>query len=124
VLVVVCVGLALFSAAPARNGTSMNDRADKFGVGFRLPREHVACRDADVCAVEVEPNAPNKILDRRLGEAGVSTCCTRGGAGEALLDAAHESFLIRDRCARMGAQYFLDSHLGPPSVVVCGLPRS
>jgi hypothetical protein len=85
VLVVSGMPLALLGTGQAGRRTGLDHRTDEAEIRLGLACDDTAGCVAGVGAVKAEANAAGQLPDVVLGEIGVGTTCTAGGAIEALI---------------------------------------
>lgn len=93
-LVVSRVALALLGGGSAGSRACLYYGADDAELGLGLTRRDAAGGVAGVGAVEAEANAAGQLADVVLGEIGVGTTGTAGGAVKARVDTAQERLAI------------------------------
>ena len=111
-LMVPGVPLALLAAGAAGRRTGLDRCAGDREIGFGLAGEDPARRLTGVGAVETPAYAADQVLDVVLAEAGVGAGGARGGAVEAVVDAAHERVAIGAGWVWMRLDQLLNGHFG------------
>ena len=113
VLVVMRVLLALISAGAARCGAGLDGRADDAEIGLRLARHHAAGGVAQIGAVKTPANAAHHVSDVILGERRVGANGARGGAVDAVFNAAKERLAIDAGWVWMRRDDLSNTHVDP-----------
>jgi hypothetical protein len=108
------VAIALLGASTTCDNACLDRAAYDAEVGLGLTGHDAAGRDAHVGAVKIEPYAPHQLGQVGLAEAGVGAARARGGAVEALVNAAQEEGAIKADGPRMPLDDFSNRHA--PSV--------
>jgi hypothetical protein len=112
VLVVIGVALTLISAGTARCSAGLDGRADDPDIGLRLTRHDAAGGGAHIRAVETEANATDHLSDVLLGQTRVGASGARGGAIDAVFDAAQQRLAIDAGWVWMRRDDLSNSHFG------------
>src|SRR5512133_3340870 len=115
------VPLALIPAGTAGCGAGLDGRAEDAKIGLRLARHHAAGGVAEIGAVKTQANATDHVSDVLLGETRVGASSARGGAVDAVFDAAQKRLAIdagwlwmrRDDLSNTHADHFLSSTRAP-----------
>jgi hypothetical protein len=113
------VPLALISAGTAGCGAGLGGRADDAEIGLRLARHHAAGGVTEIGAVKTQANAADHVSHVLLGERRVGASSARGGAVDAVFNAAKKRLAIdagwvgmcRDDLSNTHVDPFLSSHL-------------
>jgi len=105
------VPLALISAGTAGGGAGLDGRAYDAEIGLRLARHHAAGRVAEVGAVKTQSNATDHVSDVLLGETRVGASSARGGAIDAVFDAAKKRLTINAGWVWMCRDDLSNSHV-------------
>ncbi len=113
VLVVMGVPLALISTCTAGCGAGLDGRADDAEIGLRLARHHAAGGVAEIGAVKTQANAADHVSDVLLGETRVGTSSARGGAVDAVFDAAKKRLAIDTGWVWMRPDELSNTHVDP-----------
>lgn len=105
------MAVAFLCAGAAGHQTGLERRSDQAEVGLGLAGNDARGRVAQVGAVEAQANAPDQLLDVRLAEIGVGAGRARGGAIDAIVDAAEKHLLIDAARPRMHLDDVLNAHV-------------
>ncbi|HEX5196131.1 MAG TPA: hypothetical protein VFW26_02860 [Gaiellales bacterium] len=112
-LVMMGVPLALIAAGTARCGAGLDGRADNAEIGLRLARHHAAGGVAQIGAVKTQANAAHHVSDVLLGETRVGASRARGGAVDAVLNAAKKHLAIDAGWVWMRRDDLSNTHVDP-----------
>jgi hypothetical protein len=107
------VPLALISASTAGCGAGLDGRTDDAEVGLRLARHHAAGGVAQIGAVKTQANATDHVSDVLLGETRVGASRARGGAVDAVFDAAKTHLAIDGGWVWMRRDDLSNTHVDP-----------
>jgi hypothetical protein len=113
VLVVMGVPLALISAGTAGCGAGLDGRADGAEIVFRLARHHAAGGVAQIGAIKTQANATDHVSNVLLGETRVGASSARGGAVDAVFNAANKRLAIGAGWVWMRRDDLSNTHVDP-----------
>jgi hypothetical protein len=105
------VVVALLGTRTTCDNACLDRCADDPEVGLGLTSHNPARREAQIGAVEIEPNAPHQLGHVRLPEAGVGAAGASSGTVEALVDAAQQHLTIKADGPRMPLDDFSNRHI-------------
>ncbi len=108
------VTLALLGTRTTRDHARLDRGVNQTEVGLGLTGHDPAGGLTHVGAVEIETNTPHQLGHVGLAEAGVGAAGARGGAVEALVNAAQQHIAIQAERPRMALDDCPDCHI--PSV--------
>lgn len=95
----------LLAAGPTGSDAGLKLGRDHIPIGFGLPRDNVACRGADIGAIQVEPDAAHQHLHLLLTQAGVGAHLAGTGAVVAGFNALLKQGHIDLRLSGMGLEH-------------------